>query len=160
MPEPPEHRIDGANSLETAFHELIPISKAMGVRVVDYDGQVLRLAAPLANNINHQQSGFGGSLYAVAALAGWGILQLKLNEMQLRCNTVIADGRVVYTRPVFADFQCTCRLPADYETFCKTLVDQGRATTTLDAVIEVNGETAMTLSGRYVVTRRQPGVAP
>lgn len=156
-PDRPEHRIDSARSLESALHELIPISKAMGVHVVDYDGEMLRLAAPLANNINHQQSGFGGSLFSLAALAGWGILQLKLNELPLTCNTVIADGRVVFTRPVFADFECSCRLPPEYAAFRETLVGGGRATLMLDAAIEVNGKTAMTLTGRYVVTPSQAG---
>ena len=45
-------------SLQHAYHTLIPISQHMGIQVVSYDGSCLRVTAPLANNINHQQSAF------------------------------------------------------------------------------------------------------
>ncbi|MBQ73546.1 MAG: hypothetical protein CMQ20_00820 [Gammaproteobacteria bacterium] len=51
--------------------------------------------APLANNINHQQSAFGGSLFLLSALVGWGLLQLKLTVLNLTANPVIAGGGVL-----------------------------------------------------------------
>ena len=59
----PKIFVDSIKSLENVFHELIPISQHMGVKVVNYTGSELTLAAPLANNINHQLSAFGGSLF-------------------------------------------------------------------------------------------------
>ncbi|MEX2327439.1 MAG: YiiD C-terminal domain-containing protein [Pseudomonadales bacterium] len=148
--------VDGARSLETVFHELIPISKQMGICVVSYDGQSLELAAPLAANVNHQQSAFGGSLFSIAALAGWGMIQLKLNEMHLDCNTVIGKGEVTYKRPVFDDFRCRCCLPESYPAFASALKESGKASISLEAVVSVDGKPAMTLTGQYVVTKR-PG---
>lgn len=126
----------------------------MGVRVVRYDGDSLELAAPLAANINHQQSAFGGSLFSIAALAGWGMIQLKLSEMNLDCNTVIGKGEVAYKRPVFDNFGCTCTLPADFPAFARILEDTGKAGIKLDAVVTVDGKPAMILTGQYVVTKK------
>jgi thioesterase domain-containing protein len=126
----------------------------MGVRVVRYDGDSLELAAPLAANINHQQSAFGGSLFSIAALAGWGIIQLKLSEMNLDCNTVIGKGEVAYKRPVFDNFGCTCTLPKDFPAFASLLKDTGKAGIQLDAVVTVDGKPAMILTGQYVVTQK------
>ena len=55
----------------------------MGIRVAAYDGTSLKLTAPLAPNINHKSTAFGGSLYSLAVLCGWGIVHLKLAEAAL-----------------------------------------------------------------------------
>ncbi|MCB1644395.1 MAG: YiiD C-terminal domain-containing protein [Pseudomonadales bacterium] len=138
-------------ALEETCHSLIPISQAMGLRVDAYDGQRLRLSAPLANNINHQQSAFGGSLFSLSALAGWGILQLKMTELGLDTNTVIAGGDVSYDKPVFGQLICVCELPAGYTTFTEKLRERGKASLAMQTRIIVNDETAMTFSGKYVV---------
>lgn len=146
--------IDSAASLERAYHTLIPISAHMGIAVESYDGNSLVLSAPLSNNINHQQSGFGGSLFSVAALAGWGILQLKINEMALTCDTVIADGSVSYTRAVFEDFTCRIDLPDDWPEFAAHLKDRRRASLMLTPTVFAGGAAAMTLSGKYAVRQK------
>lgn len=139
-------------SLEAAYHSQIPISAHMGIRVTSWANDSLLLRAPLANNINHQQSAFGGSLFSIAALAGWGLLQLKLNSVNIKTNTVIADGDVSYRRPVFTDFECRCTLPASYAAFEATLRQKGKSALILTPQILVEGEVAMNFSGRYVVS--------
>lgn len=126
----------------------------MGIRVSAWDGRKLTLAAPLAANVNHQMSAFGGSLFSVAALAGWGLLQLKLTELALDCDTVIASGDVSYRRPVFADFECACELPDDWDTAAGRLLRDGKVAIELAPCIETNGKPAMILTGKYVVIRR------
>ena len=145
-------------ALQQAYYTLIPISEHMGLRAETYDGQCLRVSAPLANNVNHQQSAFGGSLFSVVALAGWGILQLKITEMDLNCNTVIAGGKVSYELPVFRELVCECRLPPDYPAFARRLVKKGKASILLETAILVDNKPAMTFSGKYVV-RQTPMVA-
>ena len=65
---------------EAFFYEQIPLTRAMGVRVESYDGQQLVLTAPLALNHNHLGTAFGGSLSALATLAGYGLLWLDLGD--------------------------------------------------------------------------------
>lgn len=151
--------VDSAASLESAFHKMIPISGHMGIRVLAYDGSRLTLAAPLANNINHQQSAFGGSLFSIAALAGWGLLQLKLGELDIDAETVIASGDVSYSRPVFADFQCVCSLPDKWPAFEERLTARGKAPIKLAPCILVDGQAAMQLTGTYVVIERRATTA-
>lgn len=146
--------IDSAISLEAALHKLIPISEHMGMRVLEYSGTKLVLSAPLSNNINHQQSAFGGSLFSVSALAGWGILQLKLQELGISANTVIAGGEVGYQLPVFSDIHCECELPADYTQFVDKLKAKGKASITLSPTILLDGRSAMSFNGKYVVVQK------
>lgn len=138
-------------TLQGALHRLIPISKHMGIVAEHYDGNQLVLSAPLANNINHQQSAFGGSLFSLSALAGWGILQLKLTELGMTANTVIAGGDVSYDLPVFESLRCEINLPDDYPTFKEKLVSTGKASILLTSNILVGTGSAMAFHGKYVV---------
>lgn len=151
--QPNNPTIKDLDSLKTALRNLIPISTHMGLEVISYDGDKLTLKAPLAANINHQQSAFGGSLFSVSALAGWSILQLKLGEQNLTANTVIKGGDVSYTAPVFEDIVCELRLPADFDRFMSTLKDTGRASLILKSEIFIgtDKEVAMQFTGKYVV---------
>ena len=147
-----EPKVNSADSLEKTFHQLIPISLHMGVKVKSYDGNRLVIKAPLSNNINHQQSAFGGSLFSLTALAGWGILQLKLGELKLSANTVVAGGEVGYSAPVFEDLLCSCDLPEEYPAFVDKLKNKGRASIQLTANIILESGSAMMFSGKFVVS--------
>ena len=157
LPDPsikPRIYVDSPRSLQAAFHELIPLSRSMGVRVKQYTGDTLVLTAPLSKNINHQHSAFGGSLFALGALAGWGLMQLKLSELLLDCNTVVMGGEVSFQRPVYDDLLCTATLPADAGAMFERLAAEGRASTVLESRYECDGDTAMLLTGRYHLKQR------
>lgn len=128
----------------------------MGIKTLAFDGRKLTIGAPLANNINHQQSAFGGSLFSLAALAGWGLLQLKLGEERLTANTVIAGGEVSYLAPVLEDFTCESTLPAQavYTQFLETLKSNNRAKLKLESDIFCKGVVSMKFEGRYVISRK------
>lgn len=76
-----------AELLERWWQSGIPLVGAMEVVVEKVDDRGLTLTAPLAPNRNHMGTAFGGSLQALATLAGWGIARLLLGEHD--------DGRVV-----------------------------------------------------------------
>lgn len=138
--------------LEGMLHADIPLARAMGVRVAGYDGQALKLAAPLAPNINHKETAFGGSLYALAVLCGWGLLHLKLAEAGLSRHIVIQEGNIRYLRPVRGELLAECR--ADESALAKmlrALHRHGRARIALEAAIVEDGAHAVAFAGRYVV---------
>ncbi len=147
--------VDSAATLETTLHELIPISQAMGITVDSYENGELVIRAPLAPNQNHQHSAFGGSLFAVAALTGWGLMQLKLSELLLDCNTVVMGGEVSYQRPVYDDLVCRCCLPAGAEAVFDELKTNGTAITTLSANFYADEKIAMTLQAKYHLKQRK-----
>ena len=78
-------------ALERTLHDEIPLTRAMDVRVAAYDGNLLRLTAPLSPNVNDKGTAFGGSLYSLAVLCGWSLLHLKVKEAGLSYNIVIQD---------------------------------------------------------------------
>ena len=57
------------SELQTYLHQHIPLFQAMQVTVVEASLQQVVLTAPVAPNINHRETVFGGSASAVAILA-------------------------------------------------------------------------------------------
>jgi len=141
-----------AAALERILHIEIPISKEMGVRVASYDGTSLSLAAPLAPNINRHGTAFAGSLYSLAVLCGWGLLDLKLAEAKLHKHIVIQESSIRYLHPVEHDLVAECRFDNDaFKHFLRTLNKHGRARLSLDVTISQDNLPAVEFSGRYVV---------
>jgi thioesterase domain-containing protein len=124
----------------------------MGMRVTYYDGTSLKLDAPLAPNTNHKSTAFGGSLYSIAVLCGWGLLHLKLADARMHKHIVIQESRIRHLHPVVHDLHAECRLDdAAFKHFFQTLNKRGRARISLDVVIADDNRTAVEFSGRYVV---------
>ena len=57
---------------EKFLHQRIPLTRAMGVRVVRRDEHGFSVEAPVSVNSNHLAMAFGGSINAVATLAAHG----------------------------------------------------------------------------------------
>ena len=141
-----------AAALERTLHDEIPLSQAMGIRVAAYDGTSLKLTAPLAPNINHKSTAFGGSLYSLAVMCGWGMVHLKLAEAALHKHIVIQDADIRYLLPIDQDMQAECSLDeSTLNKFLRTLKKYDRARLALDVVIKHQDQAAVEFSGRYVV---------
>ena len=135
--------------LQEIMHELIPMSRFMGVEVSEYKRDTLTLTAPLEKNINHQKSAFGGSVFALAALAGWGILQLKLHELDLSCNTVVGDAKVKFLKPIREDLVCKVKVDNSHTQLLKGIEKNGSAVVELDTKFFAEGIKAMTSRSTY-----------
>ena len=155
MTKKPSIFVNSTESLEKAMHSFTPISKVMGISVLSYNLSSLTVTAPLAPNINPHQSAFGGSLFSIAALAGWGLLQMKLSELLLDCNTVVMSGEVTYTRPVLDELHCVCTLPNDWAKFQRTLELKGATSITLSSVFKTGRQEAMRLSAKYRIKMKE-----
>src|SRR5215211_9209195 len=95
--------------MEELFYSKMPITRALGVRVEEYDGRRLVLTAPLRDNVNHLGTAFGGSLHALAVLSGYGLLWLELKETD--CHIVIRESTIYYDRPVKGEIRAVCLRP-------------------------------------------------
>lgn len=149
--------------LEHIFHAQIPLTREMGIRVVAYDGLSLTLGAPLAPNVNDKGTAFGGSLYALLVLAGWGLLRLKLQEEGIRGEIMIHESTVTYSLPVTDDWESRCALPEGdgYARFLRELRAGGRGKIRLEVRILCGDRVAVSFSGSYAaVTRTPSGSAP
>ena len=138
--------------LERLLHAEIPLSRAMGVRVAGFDAHGLTLAAPLAPNINHKDTAFGGSLATLATLAGWGLLQIVMRDLAA-VTVVIQDCHVQYLQPVVTDFAAICRTPdaATLQQLRDRLQRKGLARVALDVAIGSEPQPAVRYRGRFVV---------
>lgn len=144
---------EASRQLQAVLHEQIPLTRHIGIEVAAYDGQSLSLRAPLQNNLNHKLTAFGGSLYSVAVLSGWGLLYLKLKERGLSGHIVIHESQAWYGQPVTEDIVASCGFESDeqLETFLRIFERRGRARIRLSAIVRQVGQIAFRLEGSYVV---------
>lgn len=123
--------------MQRYLHENIPLSRVMGVQVKVATPEHLLLGAPLAPNINHHQTVFGGSGAVLATLAAWTLLHLRLRHERIQAQLVIQRSSMEYDRPIPGDFDAVCRFTDEraWERFRSTLQRRARARITLNAYL-------------------------
>lgn len=143
---------DAASRLQQCFAEAIPLSVAMRAKVARWDGLHLALRAPLAENCNPQSSAFGGSLYSLGLLAGWGVLTLGLWEAGRKAQVVVQKAEANYLLPVTGSLEARCEAPGElpWQAFLQRLDRHGRARLQLTSRIQQNAILAFELKARFV----------
>ena len=138
---------------ERFFHEKIPLTCAMGVRVEAFDQNQLILTAPLEQNHNHLGTAFGGSLSALATLAGYGLLWLELENRD--CHIVVRSSSISYRRPVHGELRAICHRPADdaMAQFKDAFQGKNKARIVLRVTIEEAGHVCVEFEACYVAIR-------
>jgi thioesterase domain-containing protein len=141
--------------LERYLRERIPLSAAMGTTVERADAEGVRLCAPLAPNVNHHGTLFGGSISALSLLSAWTMVQLGLREAGIPSQVVIQRNSVEYLRPIEGDLLAHCPRPpaAEWERFLATLRRRGRARIIVPAELLSGGEQVATFHGSFVAMR-------
>lgn len=134
------------------IHNHIPITLHLGVKVKFYDGRSVALSAPIAPNLNHRNTAFGGSLSALAILSGWALLHLKLKEQDIRSRLVIQKSSFEFSDPIDKDFDATCSMPSNdlFEKFLRTLKKYKKARIRLTSKITSPSGKAGLHEGTYV----------
>jgi thioesterase domain-containing protein len=145
--------MDELTLLRQVLHEEIPLTRTMGLQVLAYDGDSLELGAPLTPNTNHKNTAFGGSLYSMAVLTGWGLLYLKLKQLDLFAHIVIQQSEMDYLRPVTGDIKtrCSFQSPQQVDLLVKTFGKRQRARIQLETLIKQDEDDAVLFRGRYVI---------
>ncbi len=131
----------------------------MGVRVLVAGVDRVVLEAPLEPNRNHRSTAFGGSVAAVATLAGWALVHLGLIGEGLSAQTVIQRGSIRYDAPVHAAFRASCGPVGerDWDRFIRALAKRGRGRVGVPVTVESEGDAAATFEGAYVALRAAAG---
>lgn len=145
-----------AAELQAYLHEHIPLTRAMQVTVLEATPEQACLAAPLAPNINHRETVFGGSAAALATLAAWTLLHARLTTVGLPSRLVIQRSSMDYTAPIPADFTATARLadPAAWLRFEQMLRRKGRARISANATLRCDGQDVGRFEGDFVAVGR------
>jgi thioesterase domain-containing protein len=138
--------------LEQFLHEHIPLSRAMHVAVVASDANGVTLQAPLAPNINHRDTVFGGSASALAILAAWSLLQVRMMAAGLSPRLVIQRNTMDYEQPIPGTFVARSALaePGHWTQFTHMYERKGKARIAVNAVLSFEGEVAGHFNGEFV----------
>ena len=144
-----------AARLERYMQRTIPLVEQMQVRVAAYGPTGLTLTAPLAPNINHEQTAFGGSLASLATLACWGYLWLLLED-EADMHMVVNEAHIRYLKPVTSTLSAECGAPSTEvrEKFLETLKRRGKARIELKALMLQSGTVCAEYLGSFVAYRR------
>ena len=146
------HAATKRSDLEAYLHGHIPLSAAMQVSVVAVDIDGVTLRAPLAPNINHRDTVFGGSASAVAILAAWSLLHMRMLGEGIAARLVIQSNTMDYALPILGEFTARSALeqPQHWPRFTRTLARMGRARMRVAAVLESDGQVVGRLTGEFV----------
>ncbi len=138
--------------LEAYLREQIPLAAAMSVRVLEAGPERVCLEAPLEPNLNHRATAFGGSVAALAVLAGWSLVHVRLDAEGRATRTVIQESSVRYDAPVHAAFVAVCDAPPPdaWRRFLRALDRYGKGRIKVEARVQSEGADVGTFAGRYV----------
>ena len=138
--------------LEHYLHEHIPLSAAMAVSAASVSEEAVLLKAPLAPNINHRETVFGGSASALGILAAWSLLHVRLTAQGLNHRLVIQRNAMEYELPILGEFSARAELaqPEKWDRFIRTLSRRGMARIHVMSTLEFDGKAVGRLHGEFV----------
>lgn len=138
---------------EEYFHQQIPITRAMGARVVAHNEDELVVEAPVALNSNHLGTAFGGSINAVATLAAYGWLWVELKDTAV--HIVVAESSIRFLQPVRETIRAICPHPGRdaWKAFRVRLAEKGKAHIILGVNVREEGRAAAAFEGTFVVRK-------
>jgi thioesterase domain-containing protein len=103
----------GVSFLQGLIEGEIALAKHIGVVVESADDHTLVLRAPLAPNANHKGTAFGGSLYSLAALAGWAWATRYFAVRDIAASAVIQESSMRFLLPVHGEFSAHLLTPTE-----------------------------------------------
>jgi thioesterase domain-containing protein len=135
---------------EQFLHAKIPLTRAMGLRVVAH-GESFAVEAPVALNYNHLHTAFGGSINAVATLAAYTFMWLRVGD---ESHVVVRESTIRFERPIRDMIRAHCQEPTadDLRLFDSALREKGKGRISLIVVVEEDGAVAAQFSGTFVAT--------
>jgi thioesterase domain-containing protein len=132
------------------LHRCIPLTQALAVRVTEAGNGRVRIEAPLAPNLNHHGTAFGGSLATLGILAGWTVLHMSLDDAGIAASLVVRHVELDYLEPVTGDLIAESALPlAEWPRFVETLQRGRRARIDVDSRLRGAAE-AVRVRASYV----------
>lgn len=132
----------------------IPISKHIGLKVVKASPNQVAVSAPLAPNVNHKATVFGGTLASALLLSGWCLAEVRLGEWGLKGHIVVMKTEIDYLRPVSQDFLAVCTLDDEskWEEFRGVLERRKKARIWLEGSVSIEDVVAVKMQGLYVAS--------
>ena len=153
MPDPAAGPVMTAPELEAYLRERIPLTRAMAVEVRSAGIGGVEVYAPLAPNINHRDTVFGGSASAVAIVAAWSALHVRMRAAGLDVRLVIRRNTMSYERPIATGFTATAAPPVGdaWDKLVATVERGRRARVNVHAQLHCEGHVVGELDGEFAV---------
>ena len=138
--------------LREVLRERIPLTRALGLEVERASPALVRLGFPLEPNHNHKDTAFGGSLYAAAVLAAWGLLWCACRETGVEAEAVVASSSERFLRPVSSGFSAECTSDPDaLKRLCEEVRAHGSGRIRLKSAILCGGDLCLAFEGTFVL---------
>jgi thioesterase domain-containing protein len=124
----------------------------MQVSVDEAAPDAVVLSAPLAPNINHRETVFGGSASALAILAAWSLLHVRLLAEGVSGRLVIQKSSMDYLAPMAGGFSAKSVAPesADWERFRRMLQRSGKGRVAVAVELYCAGRVTAQFRGEFV----------
>ncbi len=124
----------------------------MAVEVATASPQGVCLTAPLAPNINHRDTVFGGSASAVAILSAWALLHVSMQDAGIKARLVIQTNSMSYDLPMPGAFSAAAAAPAPekWQRFLATLAKHKRARIRIRSILHCDEKKVGEFEGEFV----------
>jgi len=136
--------------LQSTWHEKIPITQHMGIKLHQYTERTLETRASLIKNINLHGSMFAGSIHSLATLTGWGLIFLQLKQKELEGEIVLGEANIKYHTPIVTKPRAICNIESLQAKYT-LLQNSKKMPVSLRVDIFDNETLAATFSGDYWV---------
>lgn len=140
--------------LEKRFHEEIPMTKMMGLKLESLNDKELISTIPINININDKGSAFGGSSNSLAIISGWFVCTIIAKKLNLD-NTMIAiiKNNTSFKAPITKNLICHTFLPNEEEIkkIESKIKEKASASIKLNAQIIEDGKVCLEFEGLYVI---------
>ena len=139
---------DPRTDLQNRIRSTIPISEAMQFSIEELDPLSIMVRAPLAPNVNIHGTGFAGSIYSIALLAGWGLSTHIMDQLGMDGELVIRRAEIKYRAPVTGPIECRAVVSdAERREFQDSFYDTGKGR--LSLTIEIGDAPQAVLLGTF-----------
>lgn len=139
---------DPRTNLQNRIRSTIPISEAMQFSIVELSPNSITVRAPLTPNVNIHGTGFAGSIYSIAVLAGWGLSTHIMDLLGMNAELVVSKAEIKYRAPVTGPIECRA-VASETQTrkFQDNFDDTGKGK--LSLTVEVGDAPQAVLSGTF-----------
>jgi thioesterase domain-containing protein len=100
--------------LQTFLHQEIPLTKDMGLQLVEYKPNNLVIKAPLSHNINDKGSVFGGSSSALMIISAWSLIKLNCDAYEIDADIVIHKNETLWQKAMYQDMVIVAKFNSAY----------------------------------------------
>ncbi len=147
----------GAEYLQRRILAEFALAAHIGVEVESASDERMVVRAPLSANANYKGTAFGGSLFSLAALAGWAWVTRYIARQDLLADAVIQASRIRYLAPVTGELRASLYAPPESQiaNFHKMLQRAGRGRISLRVDIHDRSILATQFDGVFAAAVRR-----